>query len=149
PSINPAPPVGFQLNFNGSTTGLLPPNASALAVQNALNALPTIAAAGGVTVTIDPSSRPQIQGVQGTGSGGQFQLTYTNLAGVSATTTAIGFNAIPSTVAALLNTLPNVNTLAGDLFVVTQPTPLGTQGYTITFSSSQPFPSGLAFYDQR
>ena len=41
----------FTLSFNGSTTGALAYNATAAAVQTALNALASISAIGGVTVT--------------------------------------------------------------------------------------------------
>jgi len=47
------PSASFVVTYAGSPTGALAPNSTALQVQNALNALSSIASVGGVTVTKD------------------------------------------------------------------------------------------------
>lgn len=56
-TFNVTYPAGaFTLTFGGNTTVSIPVNASAATIQSALNALPSIVAAGGVTVTNNVAS---------------------------------------------------------------------------------------------
>ena len=58
----------FRLSFGGETTGPIAHDASAAEVENALNALASVQAAGGVKVTVAPGGDPALDTVNVSGN---------------------------------------------------------------------------------
>jgi autotransporter-associated beta strand protein len=129
-----APGGGFTLTFNGSTTTTLPVGASALAVQNALNALSSVVGAGGTAaVTLSGGVYTVVFG----GSlGGAAQPPMTGIGAVS-TVTPGGLGALDSPSGT--NTWDNTVTL-GNTVTLAGATWIGSDTDT---SGATPVPSTL------
>jgi autotransporter-associated beta strand protein len=129
----------FSLAFNGFSTptsgpGWLPYNASGLAVQNALNLLPSISGSVGGSVSVNLTGTSDVQTVTVTGTSGTFKLTFKGQQ-----TGALAFN-VPATggvlpTDSLQNALQALSLIgAGNVSV----TLVGTV-YTITFTGALRF----------
>lgn len=84
----------FTLSFNGQTTGIVPENATAAQVQTALNAVSTITAAGGVTVTGNATNG---YAVTFANPGDEPELTGHNLGAFTLTSPSVAFTATETT----------------------------------------------------
>ncbi len=149
------PTATFTLSFDGINTSPLPANASASDIETALNGLPSIAAAGGVTVALAPNeterfvvnftqfgAQPSIMGTRlvpetervnvgsvATTNGATFSLTFDG-----ASTVSLPFHAAPQDVAAALNALATIKAVGpGNTGAVTVSSPFAGQ-YDITFN---------------
>lgn len=150
----------FVLNYKGDSTTTLPANASTTDVENALNALPSVIAAGGVTVSLGANGEFVIDFVNYgnrdaiTGVAQQNLFNVTSLDGVAPvqevqhftpefatgtyklnfgadTTGALAANADAAAVSAALNALPSIVS-AGGVYVTGD----SAAGFDVTFKTS-------------
>ena len=156
----------FELTFDGETTVQLPTNATPVQVASALNALPNIQAAGGVTVVKgangyivtfnqngaeDPITGDEptavVDGNTTVTSSNNFgqevqSVTVTinpfSLAVSGQDTTVLPARATAAEVSAALNALPAIQNRGGVTVAITPGTGNNNPGYTITFNNQGP-----------
>lgn len=143
----------FRLSFNGQTTAALANGATAMDVQNALNALSTIGGVGGsVTVTgtgtaMDPYvvtfggtlANVDVNAIQSVGG---FTITFSgalsnsnqNQLLMTSYTTSRGYNASAASIQSALEALPTIGT--GNVAVTQLMNAFGNTGWELTFQGA-------------